>query len=384
MKRLILLSLLLACTDAAAAPCVGQAGSNLRLALADAVRRTLITLDDDIGRVYAAYGVGESAYGGTLLGGFGLSGHSVCVPGGAEPDPLQTELWGVEAHTRIAGAWGARVLVLDTLNTASIDDPADLEGPPLTQFKYRHVGLGVFLTYDTTLELGAIRLMQRQATVPGDTDGWLVSAAAFGVRTTVLLGDDDLESVGVGFGGIPVGPLVLGAGLRHLDGEGVQTAFVQLHDWRLAGEALGMFLSGDVEVELNTARLRSASTTLRFSMDLVAPNPPGAGTEVRPAPSIRVLFSAPFMLSTYAGSRLKDTDTAVVMGGGLGWEMGLYGRRAGFLLGGYAWVNDPVAMDYATNPDQDTTVFTFMARLRLELGALQAMAHAMRPPQMAR
>jgi len=70
------------------------------------------------------------------------------------------------------------------------------------------------------------------------------------------------------------------------------------------------------------------------------------------------------MLSFFSGSRLPTAG--VVPGGGLAWEMGMYGRNVGFLCEAQLWINEPLAMDYAPDPYESISA-SLLARMRFDL-----------------
>lgn len=357
MRHTVYILCLLA-RPAGADPCGGDLATNLRLSIADEVRRSLEVVDREALRLRLAYGPEHTRQGGAFIGGRAFGDRNLCVPDRDRVYELDRGVAGVEAHAETEAGIGLRVVYLEVFSSASS------WGADEVQPEYRHTALGGFVRYADLLEVGALRFFQSHATVPGNAEGWVLSAGSWGVRSTVLLGDDAVQSATLGLAPIPWGPLALGGGFRHRPAEGVVTTYLELEDLVLYGNlGGGVFVDGDAEFELNTGRFRAATVTTRATWDST-PNLSALGSQgldlvgvVRTTGTFRAFGSV------FTGSRLDGTGASAVPGGGLAWEMGVYGRYAGFIVDASVWANDPVALEYSPDPTQ-TTRAQFMARLR--------------------
>lgn len=343
-RRRVCLLFTVSCVFArpAAAECGAALDTHLREATIDTIQWTLRTLDRDATRHRNAYGSGAMRHNVTGVGGIAPSHRRLCVPG-RDTFQADDQVLGAVGQTGFGG-WRVRALALAAKVEAGSWD-GDIEQP-----SHGHRVYGGFIGYDRLLELGLVHFE------PGPTSalsagGWLLSAASHGVRLTFALDRDRFEDVDVAVGPIHVGPLAVGGGGRWLHEEDIYTGYLAATDILLAGQwDGGIFVDTQAELELNTGLLRSAWATLRLTFDVapMANMPPDQRRSDLPVDTLRVHGDLRVMASVYGGSRLPDGG--MVPGGGMGWEIGMYGRHAGFTVSALGWMNAPAALDHSEDP----------------------------------
>ncbi len=352
-------TLLCLCASPAAADCEHLLEDHIRRATIDTVQRVLHTLDDDGRRYRLAYGADVMRHRVTAIGGTAASPRKLCVSG-AGPRDASEDVFGAAGQAGFGG-WRLRALALAPSLKADSWAP-ETERPVHGQYAF-----GAFIGHTDWLELGLVRFGPGEASALSGP-GWMLSAASHGVRLAFVLDEQRFEDVDIGVRPIPLGPLAIGGGARWLRIDDVYTAYAAVTDIILTGTwEGGVFVDTRAELELDTGRLRSAEATLRLTFDTApaAHLPAEQQMSGRPVDVIRLHTDLRVVGSVFNGSHRAHGP---LPGFGMAWEVGFYGRNAGFAVNAVGWANDPSVLDYASDVDFAAR-FEVMARLVVGGGA---------------